>query len=460
MRRILLFCFLLAFGYMPALGSSAPRFPKRFTRDEKIEALSRVWAEVKYNFAYIDYVDFDIDSLYRATLPRVIASKNDVEFMDELRRFMVCFNDGHTNVGYPSYNWSRFHDFAPARFEEIGGRYYLGYLTEDSGLDSLALGAELVEIEGEPTREYVRRNYYPLITGGSERMKANMATTNYIGAGVAGSRFCGVLRLRDGSEKRFSMRCEMLRRSRKGKTLRTWGWADFRRGRNATLTCDSLTGGRIAWLDIRRFDEEEIPQLERMLDSLCERAEGLVIDLRYCPGGSSLVGDILLRRLVDADSIAAYKALTRTGNAYGRSQGNWQPEYEAYYTDRAFDTLPAEMLRIDRSRVLRMPTVILTGKHTMSGAETFLIQLYEYPGRPAIIGQRTAGTTGSPLVVELPHDAWVRICTIKYLYPENGRPFGAEGIVPDEELAPTLEDYIEGRDRVLERAAEIILEKL
>ena len=190
MRRILLFCFLLAFGYMPALGSSAPRFPKRFTRDEKIEALSRVWAEVKYNFAYIDYVDFDIDSLYRATLPRVIASKNDVEFMDELRRFMVCFNDGHTNVGYPSYNWSRFHDFAPARFEEIGGRYYLGYLTEDSGLDSLALGAELVEIEGEPTREYVRRNYYPLITGGSERMKANMATTNYIGAGVAASAAC------------------------------------------------------------------------------------------------------------------------------------------------------------------------------------------------------------------------------------------------------------------------------
>jgi len=168
----------------------------------------------------------------------------------------------------------------------------------------------------------------------------------------------------------------------------------------------------------------------------------------------------LLRRLVDADNIAAYKALTRTGNAYGRSQGNWQPEYEAYYTDRAFDTLPAEMLRIDRSRVLRMPTVILTGKHTMSAAETFLIQLYERPGRPAIIGQRTAGTTGSPLVVELPHDAWVRICTIKYLYPESGRPFGAEGIVPDEELAPTLEDYIEGRDRVLERAVEIILEKL
>jgi len=188
MRRILLFCFLLAFGYMPALGRATPRFPKRFTRDEKIETLSRVWAEVKYNFAYIDRVDFDIDSLYRATLPRVIASKNDVEFMDELRRFMVCFNDGHTNVGYPSYNWSRFHDFAPARFEEIGGRYYLGYLTEDSGLDSLALGAELVEIEGEPTREYVRRNYYPLITGGSERMKANMATTNYIGAGVGGGR--------------------------------------------------------------------------------------------------------------------------------------------------------------------------------------------------------------------------------------------------------------------------------
>lgn len=101
MRRILLFCFLLAFGHMPALGRATPRFPKRFTRDEKIEALSRVWAEVKYNFAYIDCVDFDIDSLYRATLPRVIASKNDVEFMDELRRFMVVSTTGTPTSATP-----------------------------------------------------------------------------------------------------------------------------------------------------------------------------------------------------------------------------------------------------------------------------------------------------------------------------------------------------------------------
>lgn len=148
--------------------------------------------------------------------------------------------------------------------------------------------------------------------------------------------------------------------------------------------------------------------------------------------------------------------MTRINNGYERAQGNWQPQYEAFYRDRAYEMLPADTLRIDRSQVLRMPIVILTGKRTVSAAETFLIQLMELPDRPRVIGQQTAGTTGSPLVVDLPHNAWVRICTLQHLHPISGKPFGKEGILPDEIIDPTLDDYLTGRDAVLERALKII----
>ncbi len=178
------------------------------------------------------------------------------------------------------------------------------------------------------------------------------------------------------------MRGDDTQRNRRNpnRTLREWQWTDWRRyDAKKNIACSALAVGRIARLDIIEFDEEDIPQLETMLDSLQERAEGLVIDLRYCRGGSSLVGDVLLSRINDTDSVCINKTMTRTDIGYGRAQSNWQPQYEDYYLGRAFDTLPCKTLHIDRSKLLRMPIVILTGKRTVSAAETFLIQFTSSP---------------------------------------------------------------------------------
>ena len=145
--------------------------------------------------------------------------------------------------------------------------------------------------------------------------------------------------------------------------LREWQWTNRRRyGAQKNIACSALAGGRIARPDIIEFDEEDIPQLETMIDSLQERAE-----------------DVLLNRIIDTDSVCINKAMTRTDIDYGRAQSNWQPRYEDYYLGRAFDMLPCETLHIDRSKLLRMPIVILTGKRTVSAADTFLIQFTSSP---------------------------------------------------------------------------------
>ena len=57
------------------------------TLEDKIYGLSLLWSEVKYNFVNIDRLDFNLDSLYRATLERVIKTEDDVAYYKEISCF-------------------------------------------------------------------------------------------------------------------------------------------------------------------------------------------------------------------------------------------------------------------------------------------------------------------------------------------------------------------------------------
>lgn len=99
MKYIIRLCLVALFLFSLGLQSYGHDFPKQYTAAEKAETLSLLWSEVKYNFVFIDRIDFDIDSLYHAYMPKVLASRDDVEFMDLLSMFMASFGDGHTELG-------------------------------------------------------------------------------------------------------------------------------------------------------------------------------------------------------------------------------------------------------------------------------------------------------------------------------------------------------------------------
>ena len=104
------------------------------------------------------------------------------------------------------------------------------------------------------------------------------------------------------------------------------------------------------------------------------------------------------------------------------------------------------------------PVIILTGQYTASACETFLIGVVEHADRPLVMGGRTQGSTGAPLVIDLPHGAWARICTISHTFPVSGREFVNEGIEPDVEISPTVDDYLNGYDRCMDYALKKIKE--
>ena len=96
-------------SYMTAYKKLYPGFRfdstirrENLSTEEKLEGLSRVWQEARFNFANFDLVpNVQWDSLYRAYVNPVIASKDIHEYYNVLKQFNQHLRDGHSRVMEP-----------------------------------------------------------------------------------------------------------------------------------------------------------------------------------------------------------------------------------------------------------------------------------------------------------------------------------------------------------------------
>ncbi len=100
------------------------------------------------------------------------------------------------------------------------------------------------------------------------------------------------------------------------------------------------------------------------------------------------------------------------------------------------------------------PIVALANAGTGSAAEDFLVPLHS-AHRATLVGERTSGSTGQQVAVELPGGGKAIICSKRDTYPD-GREFVGIGIIPDVEVQPTVDDIVSGRDPILEKGIEVL----
>ena len=430
-------------------------YPKLYTQEEKIYALSLCWSEIKFNFVDMDRIGFDIDSLYRVTLDRVLHTDNDVDFYRELDSFFAAFRDGHTEIYRKSFDESDYFEDIPAEISEIDRKYYFTSIKKGTGIDSVLLGAEIVKIEGIPVQEYIRSNYMPYICHFSEDSRWNYAAQKMQTQSVGQDSFRGEARLHDGRTMSFDIPFNYW--ATQSPRDNYWSLPLPAQQKPFDRVDLSWESGDVAVLTMRYFDSEKTPaQLDSVMPQICDRAKGLVIDLRAGKGGAGDVGWHLRMCIDSSEYFRVAGSQTRTNNGYYRSQGNWQEQYASYYENKAYTTMPADTIYRDTSVLcVSCPVVVLIGMQTGSACEDFLIDLYEVAGRPLFIGERTQGSTGAPYVFYLPHGGVGRVCTRRVLFPYSGQPF-LNGISPDIEVKQTIDDLIKGRDPVMEKAIEMV----
>ncbi|NJD23145.1 MAG: peptidase S41 [Melioribacter sp.] len=100
--------------------------------------------------------------------------------------------------------------------------------------------------------------------------------------------------------------------------------------------------------------------------------------------------------------------------------------------------------------------VVIVNEITQSSAEFYSMALRKAP-RATVIGSTTAGADGDIRDIILPGGIKTRISGFGVYYPDGGETQRI-GIVPDVEIKPTIKGLIEGKDELLEKAIQIIID--
>ena len=418
--------------------------PNSLSDEEKLYGLSLCWSEIKYNFAFIEKIKFDIDSLYKKFMPKVLATKNDYEYQKQIALFIGKFKDGHTTVGFSGLG--RYTDYISMETRYFDNELYIVCAREDLA-KIYPIGSKIIEINDLPTAEYMKQYVEPYIasdfeprvkTSAAYRLFANDLSSNKIKIKyeTPDKKILVNTPPRDAN----SVDGEIVGYIQKYPTQRIeLNWKE----NIAILGFHSFSA---------RDDEVLIRAFEKLKDTLYS-AKGIIIDLRQNGGGSTDVGRHLLKYIVKEPYFLGFGSHTRINNGIKKANGNWIEKYEDFYKYRAYETwLPDTIYISDTIKKFNVPIVVLISNYTFSAAEDFLIDLYEIPGRPLIIGQPSGGSTGSPSVIwDFPGKGSVRVCARKVLFPYSLKPF-LEGIQPDILVNYSFEEFMSGKDKDIEVA--------
>ncbi|HEX8252856.1 MAG TPA: S41 family peptidase [Thermoanaerobaculia bacterium] len=391
------------------------------SEEEKIAGLSRVWSEVRFNFANFDLVpDVDWDALYLAAIPRVRATKSTLEYYQVLTELVAKLRDGHTGVAPPQDQWDRVWAMPPTRQQWVGGRMLFTDATPAAGVRA---GDEILAIDGQPWLQYAASRVIPYLSASTSQDLENRIGFSLL-AGQAGTKINVTVRDAKGAVSNVQLE----REPRGKRTLAPRAPFELR-----------MLPGNIAYVALNDFSTDAAAdEYDRRFDEIA-KASAIIIDLRRNGGGNTNVGYRVLSTLIDKrfQTTKAQKIVYRpTDRARSIAQG-------AEFEEGSISPDP-------KGRHYTKPVAVLIGAATYSAAEDFGVA-WKLSKRGPAIGTATGGSTGQPLLIKLPGGGSFRICTKRDRFA-TGEEFVGVGIQPDIEVRTTVEDVQAGRDAVLERA--------
>lgn len=203
-----------------------------------------------------------------------------------------------------------------------------------------------------------------------------------------------------------------------------------RRIESPTVEYEMYDNG-IAYIQITEFDLVTTGQFEEAYNQAkADGMKGLIIDLRSNPGGNlSTVCDIA--RMLLPKGLIVY-----TEDKYGKRE-----EYKC-----------------DGSNEIDVPLVVLADGYSASASEILTGAVKDY-GIGTIVGTTTYGKGIVQKVINLSDGSALKLTVSTYFTP-NGNNIHGIGIEPDIEVPFDAEQYQNGVDNQLEKAKEVLAQKL
>ena len=410
--------------------------------EQKVWGLMVVWSEAKYAFPFFDRIPaLDWDAKVQEYIPKVIAAPDMEAYYRVLMEFAALLHDGHTAVLPP---WGPFKpgtDSPPIEIQVVEDRFVVARTgeTEELRKQRVYPGLEIVEVGAAvPVRSYFQDHVLRYNSRGTKQ--ADEAINMYdLLTGPKDSKVVLKVRDIDGLVRNVEVTRNSTDKGGARFLYRLFRWDSV----DPVLESRMLSDG-IVYVKIANFETEELKaRFEELINKLNLAAtKGMIIDLRFNPGGNSSNAENVTQFLIDRP----VKAWVSKIPHYVAAERAWGGK--PVWTEITHEIQPREGKRY------LGPIVILTGPATFSSAEDFIVPLH-CAKRVLLVGEKTAGSTGNPLRVPLPGGGNFRVVTLKCVYPD-GTEFVGTGIRPDVEVHPTQRDLFDGNDRVLARGVEEI----
>jgi hypothetical protein len=410
--------------------------------EQKLWGLMTIWSEAKFNFPYFDRIpDIDWDTKVREYIPRVMKADSLDGYYNVLMEFAALLKDGHTQVIPPWMFVKPGYDHPPVELQVVEGKFFVARTgdTEEIRKQRVFPGLEVLEIGEVPVRTYLEENVLRFNSRGTPQADESIGLIGIL-SGPKDSQVLLKVKDPDGTVRQVSL----TRNSRdKGGNvfLPRWvRWFMF-----DPLIETKMVNPDICYIRISNFGREKVvEEFQKVFDRLdFSRIKGIILDVRYNPGGDSDHAYSLISFLTDQPLKASkWKSLSYVPahRSWGRPTG-WLEGGPAVIEPR-------------NGKKYAGPLVVLTGPGTFSAAEDFLVPL-QYAKRAILVGEKTAGSTGNPIRIPLPGGGMFMVVSKRDMFPD-GREFVGIGISPDLEVHPTQKDLLKGTDPVLQKGIDVI----
>ncbi|MDD2344716.1 MAG: S41 family peptidase [Bacteroidales bacterium] len=429
------------------------RSENNISTEEKIFAVSKIWKEVGENFPFFDRFHENYwDSLYYSNISKIINTKTDYEFYEILESMVNRLYEGHTKIILPN----EFYEFQNQKIARpdiyvkwLNDGFYIISISEDNE-NKIQLGSKILRIDDINIDDYLHKNKLPLtffdhsqkyyqpyfLLNGKENSTVKIKTIQM-----------------DGQIKEAVLTRNLHPKSKIIHLNKESLYLEH--GKNNLQF--SINEENIAYLNLGGFMSNDIVDFFKSKIDSIKTCKGLILDLRFSEGGSS-IGDLIVNYFSKQDEYISYKALVRINNSYYKALGGYTDtalskftggnlrhfEYQDYYKNNIFDTIVFYSKKEDKT--IDIPVVALCSPSVVSASETFLIS-FQNAKAGVVIGQASFGSCTQPYIVKLDKIGYLMIATQKSIYPDNRI---LDFVEPDIIINPTLKGFIEGRDEILE----------
>jgi C-terminal processing protease CtpA/Prc len=210
-------------------------------------------------------------------------------------------------------------------------------------------------------------------------------------------------------------------------------------------------------------------QLDYVLNRF-QNTKGLILDIRNNGGGSIKNVFSLLSRLIDTTTVFGTSYYKNGPQHQDFDKGvaiTVEPINKAYYEKQKKEAKKGKTLKIslDKSKkesakphpmYLKKPIVLLINSHCYS-ASTFFAGFMSTLPNVTLVGDKTGGGGGLPISSELPNGWRYRFSGTYTTLPDG---FNIErGVPADIPINTGAADELQGKDRIIEQALELILKK-